>query len=138
MERLDEVMTAAPVMVDAATSVQEAAAMMRDADIGDVIVAEGGRLCGILTDRDIVVRAVAMGQNPADVRVADICSSSVTALPADASVDDAIRVMREMAVRRLPVTQDGQAVGIVSLGDLAIDRDPTSALADISGALPNQ
>ena len=93
---------------------------------------------GLVTDRDIVVRAVAGGRNPADIKVADICSSDLEAVQPDQSVSEAIRLMREHAVRRIPVVSEGRPVGILSIGDLAIDRDEESALADISAAAGNQ
>jgi len=110
---------------------------MREADIGDVMVHDDGRVCGIVTDRDIVVRAVADHLAPDEVTIGEICSRELAALsPAD-SVDDAVRVMRDRALRRLPVMDGDRPVGIVSLGDLALVRDPGSALGTIRGAAPN-
>jgi CBS domain-containing protein len=109
----------------------------RDAQIGDVMVIEHNQVCGIVTDRDIVVRTVAETRDPATTTLADICSHSlVTVTPTD-SVEEAVRLIRTHAIRRLPVVGGGQAVGIVSLGDLAVERDPGSALGEISGAPPN-
>jgi CBS domain-containing protein len=85
---------------------------------------------------DIVVRAVADDRNPAEVRLGDICSRELTTVDASASVKDAVELMRKQALRRLPVVEAGRPVGIVSLGDLAIERDPGSTLADISAASP--
>jgi CBS domain-containing protein len=83
------------------------------------------------------VRTVAERQDPATTTLADICSHSlVTVTPTD-SVEEAVRLMRTHAIRRLPVVEGGQAVGVVSLGDLAVERDPGSALGEISGAPPN-
>jgi len=90
-----------------------------------------------VTDRDITVRSLAEGKNPSEMKIGDLCSHELTAIAPSASVEDAVRIMREKAVRRLPVLADNRAVGIVSIGDLAREQDPRSALADISGAAPN-
>ena len=126
-----------PICLPASATVAVAAAAMREADIGDVMVHDDGRVCGIVTDRDIVVRAVADHLAPDEVTIGEICSRELAALsPAD-SVDDAVRVMRDRALRRLPVMDGDRPVGIVSLGDLALVRDPGSALGTIRGAAPN-
>ncbi len=137
-QRIEDVMTPYPKAVDADAPVTEAAATMRDADVGDVIVLAGGTLCGIVTDRDIAVRVVAAGRDPSQTKVGDICTTEVAVLSPDDNVGDAVRLMREHDVRRLPVVVDGQPIGIVSLGDLAIEGDPESALADISSAPPDK
>ena len=133
-----DLMTTNPITIPANASVAEAAQRMRDADVGPVIVLDGKKVCGIVTDRDITVRTVAEGKNPKDVKVGEICSKDLTTLEPSAKVDEAVRLMREKAVRRLPVVENGRPVGIVSLGDLAVERDRNSALADISSAPPNQ
>lgn len=137
-ESIREVMTPDPVTVDRNTTAREVARVMRDNDIGDVIVMAEGKVQGILTDRDIVVRAVADDPDPEQVEAQDICSSQLTHLSPGDTVAAAVHAMRENAVRRLPVLDDdGRPVGIVSLGDLAIEQDPDSALGDISAAPPN-
>jgi CBS domain-containing protein len=118
-------------------SVQEAARAMRDHDIGDVIVIEHDQVCGIVTDRDIAVRLVAEAQDPAATPLATICSHSLLTVTPTDSVEEAMRLMRLHAVRRLPVVEAGKAVGIVSLGDLAVERDPKSVLGKISDAPPD-
>jgi len=110
---------------------------MRERDIGDVIVLEDDRVVGILTDRDIVVRAVAEGRTPTETRVGDIGSRDPETLRPDDTVEDAVRIMREKAVRRIPVVENGRPIGIVSIGDLAVETDTDSALADISVAEPD-
>ena len=137
-QTVEEIMTSNPRTVNADDSVVDAARVMRDNDIGDVIVNEDGQVSGILTDRDIVVRAVAEGRDPESTKVADICTTGVEAIEPDASVDDALRKMREHDIRRLPVVKNGRPAGIVSLGDLAVEREPDSTLADISAAAPDQ
>jgi len=137
-ERIRDVMTTDPQTLPESTPVREAAETMRANDIGDVIVNDdNGQLSGILTDRDIVVRVVAEGRDPRATRIGDIASREITAVSPDDPVDRAVQLMRERAIRRLPVVDKGKPVGIVSIGDLALDRDPGSALADISAAPPN-
>jgi CBS domain-containing protein len=132
-----DVMTSHPATVEAEQPVSVAAALMRDNDAGAVIVNQNGRMHGIITDRDISVRVVA-DEKPPQTPVGEACSPSVEAVGPDTSIDQAVQLMRSHAVRRLPVVEDGRAVGIVSLGDLAVERDPNSALADISAAEGNQ
>lgn len=135
---LRDIMTQRPVSLQTTDTVIAAARSMRDGNIGDVVVLEGGQIQGILTDRDIVVRALAEGRDPARTTVGEICSRELTTLsPADA-VADAERIMRAKAIRRLPVVEGGKPVGIVSLGDLAVEREPESALGGISAAPPNR
>jgi CBS domain-containing protein len=136
-ERIRDVMTHGLVGLPARTSVADAALRMREDGIGDVLVLEGEEVRGILTDRDIVVRAVAEGRAPEGVRIGDICSRELATVGPDDTLDEAVRIMRSRAIRRLPVMEGGRPVGIVSLGDLAQRRDPTSALADISAARAN-
>ena len=133
-----DVMTPNPVSIPAASSVADAARAMRDANIGDVIVLKDSQVCGILTDRDIVVRGVAEGRDLAATKVGDICSQELTSVSPTDEVEQAILLMRDKAVRRLPVVEGGKAVGVVSIGDLAIERDPHSALGTISAAPPNR
>jgi CBS domain-containing protein len=136
-EQVRDVMTADPATVSLDTTVTEAATAMRDGGFGSVVVVEDEEVRGILTDRDITVRAVAEGQDPDETKVGDICSSTPTCLSPQDSVKDAIETMREEKVRRVPVVDDGRPVGIVSLGDLAADREPRSVLGTISAAPPN-
>ncbi|HSH61564.1 MAG TPA: CBS domain-containing protein [Acidimicrobiales bacterium] len=147
-------MTTEPITTANHSTVLEAARLMRDANVGSVIVTEGETVCGMLTDRDIIVRAVAEGRDPGELKVGAICSPELTTVAPDDSVDDAVQAMKDQALRRLPVVDGDKPVGIVSLGDLAIlqsgwrqrvrssqylpkDSDAASALADISAAPPN-
>jgi len=136
-QQIRELMIQNPVSLPGTASVHEAARAMRDADIGDVIVIENNEVCSIVTDRDIVVQTVAEARDPATTTLADICSHSLLTVSPTDSVEEAVRLMRTHAIRRLPVVEGGQAVGIVSLGDLARERDPGSALGEISAAPPN-
>ena len=138
-KQVRDVMNKKPIKLDHTTPVVEAARQMRAASVGAVLVSDGGKLAGIVTDRDIAVRVVAQGRDPSTTRLADICSSGLTTLAPDDDIDRAIDVMRAKAVRRLPVVDSAnQPVGILSLGDLALERDPQSVLGRISAAPPNQ
>jgi CBS domain-containing protein len=137
-QSIRELMTANPVALPSSSPLNEAAQQMKQRDIGDVIVLDGGTVCGVVTDRDIVVRALAEDKDPASTTLGEICSRDLISLSPSDSVEDAIRLMRERAIRRLPIVEAGQPVGIVSIGDLAVARDATSALADISSARPNE
>lgn len=137
-ESIREVMTTDPQTVDASDTLVDAAKAMKDRDVGSLVATEQGTVTGIVTDRDIVVRGVAEEADPQTARVGDVASQELTALSPGDSVEDAIKAMRDQDVRRLPVVEDGKAVGIVSLGDLAVDRDPESVLADISAAPPQE
>ena len=134
---VEEIMTRDPRTVNASDTIVDAARVMNDSDIGDVIVLDGEQIKCIVTDRDIVVRAIAEGRDPQSTSVSDVCSPSLETIEPDASIDDALRKMREADIRRLPVVQDGRPVGIVTLGDLAVEREPDSTLADISAASPD-
>ena len=136
-QQIRELMTPNPVSMPGTASVHEAARAMRDADIGDVIVIEHNQVCGIITDRDIAVRVVAEAKDPASTALADICSHSLLTVTPTDSVEHAVRLMRTHTIRRLPVVEEGKAVGIVSLGDLAVERDPDSVLGEISAAPPD-
>jgi CBS domain-containing protein len=134
---VEEMMTPHPIALPQTASVFDAAQKMRDASIGNVVVLNGQKVCGIVTDRDIVVRAIATGRDPRSTKLADICSRELTTLSPEDNVETAVRLMREHAVRRLPVVKDDRPVGILTLGDLAIEEDSESALADVSAAPPN-
>lgn len=136
VRQVREVMTAAPETVTAETTIRDAAGIMERADVGDLLVVEGEQLRGIVTDRDITVRAVARGLDPiAEVR--QVLTPSAVSVSPMATVAEAIAVMRDNDVRRVPVVEAGRPIGIVSLGDLAVSREPKSLLADISSAPPN-
>lgn len=132
-----DLMTPAPLTVELDETIQRAAQIMRDADVGDVIVTDEGRLGGILTDRDITVRAVADGRDPTTTNVEEITTEEVVAVTPDTDIQEAERLMAQYAVRRLPVVDGDRPVGIVSLGDIVVVRDRDSVLADISAAPPN-
>jgi CBS domain-containing protein len=107
-------------------TIREAASLMADVDVGSLPVGENDRLVGMITDRDIVIRAVAQGKS-ADTKVADVMSKEMLYCFDTDDIDDVARNMGKAQVRRLPVVNsDKRLVGIVSLGDLARNDDPTT------------
>ena len=129
--KVRDVMTPGPIGVDYHQSVGEAARAMRDWGVGAILVVSNGSLYGLVTDRDLVVRAVAEGRG-ADEPVGPLSSGNLIGVDADAGVHEAMRLMRQHAVRRLPVLEDGQVAGIVSPGDLAMQDEPDLAFAQLS------
>lgn len=136
-DQLGRVVACMPVTLPSDASA-DAARRMRDDDIGDVIVADVDNLLGIVTDRDLVQRVLAEGADPWQTRLAEVFSGELVSVGPNTAVDEAARLMRENAVRRLPVVEDGNLVGVVSIGDLAMEQDERSALADISAAEPTR
>jgi CBS domain-containing protein len=135
--KMRDIMSPAPVSMAATEPVLAAARAMKEHGIGTVLIVADGRLTGLVTDRDIAVRVLAENRDPASTRVGDICSTELAVLGPDDDVDQATRLVRERAVRRIPVIEDGTPVGVVSIGDLALEKDPSSALSDVSAAPPN-
>jgi CBS domain-containing protein len=133
--RVRDVMTPGPIGVDYGQSVGETARAMRDWGIGAVLVVRDGSLYGLVTAHDLVVRAIAEALGP-DEPVGPLCSANLIGVDADADIGVAARLMREHAVRRLPVLKDGQVTGIVSRGDLALPdlALPDLALPDLAGS----
>jgi signal-transduction protein with cAMP-binding, CBS, and nucleotidyltransferase domain len=103
-----------------------------------VLVEADGVPCGIVTDRDLVVRCMADGADASERPLSQLCSEELVSLEAESAVDEAIELMKRKAVRRLPVLEDGSAIGIVSLGDLAQARDRQSVLGEVSAAPANR
>jgi signal-transduction protein with cAMP-binding, CBS, and nucleotidyltransferase domain len=136
-QKVREVMTPSPVSLRSSEPLTEAARAMRDHGIGSVLIVDDGELQGMVTDRDIVVRAIAENQDPTSTTVSEVCSADLMIVGPDDDADMAVVRMREKAVRRIPVVDDGVAIGIISIGDMAIQRDENSALADISAQRPN-
>ena len=129
--RVRDVMTPGPIGVDYYQSIGEAARTMRDWGVGAVLVVRNESLYGLVTDRDLVLRAVNEARG-ADEPVGPLSSANLIGVDADASVREAMRLMRQHAVRRLPVLKDGQVTGIVSLGDLATQDESALAFAQSS------
>ena len=129
--KVSEIMASAVQTVDRQQSLQKVAEIMRDCDIGSVVVGSGDRLEGLVTDRDIVCRALAGDPNPGEISVADIMTPSPVWCRADDTVSQAAHIMEEKRVRRLPVLDyDDHLVGIVSLGDIC-----THAQHELAGEL---
>ena len=130
--KVREAMTRDVQLVKPQQPISEAARLMAELDIGALPVEENDRLVGMITDRDIAVRAVAHGRGP-DTPVADVMSREVKYCFEDQSIDEVTQNMGELRIRRLPVlTRDKRLIGILSLGDLAIDegaRDEAGAYA---------
>jgi CBS domain-containing protein len=136
-KKVRDIMTPDPVGVYYDQTLAETARVMRDGGVGAVLVVNGDTLNGVVTDRDLVVRGLAEGMGP-DSPVGPLCSAKLVGVEADADVAEAERLMGENAVRRLPVIDAGQIVGIVSMGDLAAaTEDGQSSLAALSKADPN-
>lgn len=137
MTTVGEFMTTRLVTMDGGDTLTAAAQVMRDSAIGDVIVTNGESVIGIVTDRDIAVRGVAEEMDASTATLNQILTQDVVTVT---QYDDAVAaadLMRTYGVRRLPVVEDGRLIGLVSLGDLAVEREPQSVLADISADEPN-
>ncbi|MBB5477144.1 CBS domain-containing protein [Micromonospora parathelypteridis] len=137
MTTVGEFMTTRLVTMDGNETLIAAAQEMRDSAIGDVVVTNGDSVVGIVTDRDITVRGVAENMDPGSTRLSQITTRDVITVSQYDDVVAAADLMRTYAVRRLPVIDDGRLVGLVSMGDLAVEREPQSVLADISADDPN-
>lgn len=133
--RVREVMKSDPITFDTNASIRDVAKTMRDRDIGAVLVTQDGNLQGIVTDRDIVIRALADGRN--DATIGEVASAKkIVSVKPDDDVDKARDLMRDNAIRRIPVVENRRAVGILSIGDLAIEKEPRSVLGQLSAAPP--
>jgi CBS domain-containing protein len=135
---VSELMHRNVVKLDATATVLDAARHMRDSSIGDVLVTEKGKLRGIVTDRDLVVRCLATEGDPKRTKVGEVCSEDLVTLSPEDDFQDAVQLMNDHAVRRLPVVEGDEVVGILSLGDLSVAQDRESALGGISAAPPNR
>jgi CBS domain-containing protein len=124
---LRDIMTRNVEVISGDASLKEAATKMKTIDVGFIPVCDGDRLKGILTDRDITIRATADGRDPTKTKVADVMSTAIAYCLEDQELDEAVSLMEARQIRRLPVLNlDKQLVGIVSLGDIAVhagDRD---------------
>jgi CBS domain-containing protein len=124
-KNVHEAMTSNPCAIEADRSVAYAAKMLKQEDVGVAPIVESGRLIGMLTDRDIVVRVVAEGKDPDSVSVRDVASSNVVSVDPRQDLDEALKLMARYQVRRLPVVeQDGRLVGVVAQADIAEAAKP--------------
>ena len=119
-----DAMTSNPASIQAEDRVVDAARVMRDRDVGSLPVVEDGRLYGIITDRDIAVRVVAEGSDPSSVTVRDVASRETVKATPDQDLDEALRLMAQHQVRRLPVTEGEQLVGMLAQADVAQEHEP--------------
>jgi CBS domain-containing protein len=124
-KKIKDSMTSNPCSIDADKSVAYAAKMMKDEDVGLAPIVEGDRLVGTVTDRDIAVRVVAEGKDAESTKVRDIASTDVVTVDPNQDLDEALRLMAQHQVRRLPVVeQDGRLVGVLAQADVAQDARP--------------
>jgi CBS domain-containing protein len=115
-----DLMTKNPCAIDADKPVGYAAKMMRDEDVGLAPIVEGQKLIGTLTDRDIAIRVVAEGKDPQSTKVRDVMTSRLVTVDPDQDLDEALRLMAQNQVRRLPVVEeDGKLAGVVAQADVA-------------------
>lgn len=120
--KVSEIMTTRVVSVEPGATVKDAAVLMNKHNIGSVPVVENGSIKGIVTDRDIVLRCVSAGRDPGTLHVSDICSNGAVSVQPGQSVSEALHLMSTEQVRRLPVTEKGKLLGMVSLADIARER----------------
>lgn len=136
---IKDIMTRNVVTIDPAESVEVAARTMNRYNIGALPVCKNGKLCGVLTDRDIVTRCLAANRLPADTQVRQVMTEQVTAISPNMQTGVAAHLMGRLQIRRLPVVENGKLCGMVSLGDLAVREetviDASDALADVSSNL---
>lgn len=119
--KVQEIMTSGIEACESTDSLLTASKKMRERNIGVVPVRENGRIVGMLTDRDIIIRAVALDRNPSQTQIKDAMTENIVSCKPDDSIEHAARIMEEYKVRRLIVQdQDGRATGVISLGDLAV------------------
>jgi len=134
--KVRDVMTSSVDWVTPDTSVVEVAQLMKKDDVGSIPICKENRLIGMITDRDIVLKVVATGGNTNNISAKDIMSTDVIFVSADQDVHEAANLMSEYQIRRLPVLEKGKLVGILAIGDLAIEKihinEAGDALSDIS------
>lgn len=136
---IKDIMTQSVVSVDPSESVEVAARTMAQHNVGALPVVSGGKLCGMLTDRDIVTRCLAASRQPSNTQVKQVMTEQVTAVRPNMEIGAAAHLMGRLQIRRLPVVEDGKVCGMVSLGDMAV-RDETAmdagdVLCDVSSNL---
>ncbi|KYH29091.1 CBS domain-containing protein [Clostridium colicanis] len=133
---IKNIMTKTVATINAEDTVERAAQMMKEHNVGSIPVCRGEKVVGVITDRDIALRSTAEGQNVKQQKVKDIMTSNpVTGTP-NMDVHEAARIMSERQIRRLPIVENDKVVGIVALGDLAVEpqfaNEAESALSNIS------
>jgi CBS domain-containing protein len=125
-QRIREIMTSNPSTVELDKTVVDAARIMKQEDAGVVPVTQNGRLTGMVTDRDIAIRVVAEGKDPKSTAVREVASSNLVTIDPEQDLDEALRLMAQHQVRRLPVVEEGgRLVGVVAQADVARQGDDT-------------
>jgi CBS domain-containing protein len=125
-QRIREIMTSNPSTVELDKTVVDAARIMKQEDAGVVPVTQNGRLTGMVTDRDIAIRVVAEGKDPKSTAVREVATSNLVTIDPEQDLDEALRLMAQHQVRRLPVVEeDGRLVGVVAQADVARQGDDT-------------
>jgi CBS domain-containing protein len=133
--KVQDVMTTRPRAVTPQTSLSDVAELMETDDVGAVPIVDGDRLVGIVTDRDIVVRAIAKGKDPRGMPAAEVSSRDLVTVNPDDDLSDALKLMAQYQVRRLAVTEGERLVGVVSQADVALhakDKEAGQLLEGIS------
>ncbi|HZX46843.1 MAG TPA: CBS domain-containing protein [Clostridia bacterium] len=134
--KIEDIMTRDVRTIDRNSTVEQAARMMKELNVGSIPVTENGNIIGIITDRDVVLRNVADGRTAADTRVEEVMSKTVVTATPDMDVHRAADLMAQNQIRRLPVMENNRMVGIVSIGDLAVrniyENEAGEALSSIS------
>ena len=123
MGSIRDVMTSNPTSCEPSTTVVDAAKVMAQEDVGPVPIVEGGRVVGIVTDRDLVVRVLAEGRDPNSTTIGEIASADLVTVQPDSDLNEALNLMAQNQVRRLPVVEGDQLVGIVAQADVARAAD---------------
>lgn len=134
--KLADIMTREVRTIEAGSTVEDAARMMKQLNVGSIPVTENGKITGIITDRDVVLRHVADGKTAANTQVVEVMSKTVISAAPDMDVHRAAKLMAQNQIRRLPVLENNSMVGIVSIGDLAVrniyENEAGEALSSIS------
>jgi CBS domain-containing protein len=134
-QKCSEIMTKVVKTATRETSIGDVSALMRDGDMGSVPVVENGRLVGIVTDRDIVVRALADGKDPS-APVAEAMTTEIFSVKPDDFVFEAVRLMGDRQVRRIPVVDgEGNLAGIIAMADVALEMEDEREIAETLGEI---
>lgn len=134
--KLRDIMSPAPVCMAPTDTVSAAAKAMKEQGVGTALVLAAGRLSGLVTERDITVRVLAENRDPLTTCIGEICIGQVAVLSPDDDVTQAEQLIRERAVRRIPILADGIPVGVPSVGDLALEKGERQVLSGVPAASP--
>ena len=140
--KVQDIMTRQVIGIGPEETAEVAARQLAHYNIGVLPVTEAGKLCGVVTDRDLVIRCMAANRRPEDTKVRDVMTRQVVSVQPEMEVGVAAHLMGRQQIRRLPVTENGRLCGMVSLGDLASREesvmDAADALTDISGNISSR